>query len=456
MVLFFTFITIMMGLSMFFISRDKKLALMFIGCMTLTLLSMDIPFFKTPAFFFIGCFLLSEFNNMKTMLIRYMRTPIWQILLIILLSIILCIIYSPHLHSINESRLFLRGEFLLKYFALGYAFFSIRNEKNMRTLIRYSIIPMFILTMFGIVNLLEHRSSFVTAMMSNYSSLNSTTETMGDKFLDADRFRVQAMFYNPFNYGYICCLCFIMYLYGYNKKWIDKVLFVILSVCCFYGILMCGARTVILCSIVGISTYILLAFRVKKTITVGMVTMLVAIMAYLTVPVVNEKVDQMTTMFSDTSGREVGGSSLEMRSVQFATVLLYIRESPAFGKGEYFFNIDLGWRDGYRGLMDERFQGLEGIYLKYLLERGVIGYFLYLSVWLMMLIYLLRSRHINKQLSAFGIAIWVIYTAFANMTGELSSVYPTLLIMGSVIGVFDTKKTLYRLKNEMLNSNSSV
>ena len=335
--------------------------------------------------------------------------------------------------------------------ALGYAFFSIRNEKNMRTLIRYSIIPMFILTMFGIVNLLEHRSSFVTAMMSNLSNLNSLNEEMGDKFMDADRFRVQAMFYNPFDYGYICCLCFIMYLYGYNKKWIDKILFVILSACCFFGILMCGARTIILCVIIGIISYILLAFRFKKTITVGMVTMLVAIMAYLTIPVVNEKVDQMTTMFSDTRGREISGSSLEMRSVQFATVLLYIQESPAFGRGENFFLIDMGWEDGMKGLKDERLYGIEGVYLSYLLERGVVGYFLYLTVWLMMLIYLLRNRYINKQLSAFGIAVWIVYTAFANMTGELLSVYPTLLIIGSVIGVFDTKKTLYRLKNEMLN-----
>ena len=427
-----------MGGSMFFISRDKKIALMFIGCMTLSLLRMDIPLFNTAKFLLVGSFLLSEFNNWKAMMIRWTNSPVGRIMLIVLLSVLLCILFSPHLHAINNARGFLQDELLLKYFALGYAFFSIRNENNLKTLIQYSIIPMFVLTLFGVVNLLDHRSFFVTEMMSNWSSssFSSVNELAGDKFMDADRFRVQAMFSNPFDYGYICSLCLIIYIYGYIKKMISKYLFSILSLCCSFGILLCGCRTVIFCSILGVCTIILFSYKLGKSMTSSLVAVSIAVVAYMTVPVVNENVNAMTTIFSDRSGREYGGSSIEMRSIQFATVLSLIQESPAFGRGVHFFNLDMGWKDGGRGLKDQRLFGLEGVYLSYLLERGLVGYLLYLYVWIFLLIYLYKRRHFSRELAAFGISVWVLYTAFANMTGELLSVYPTLIIIGSVLGAF--------------------
>ena len=41
---------------------------------------------------------------------------------------------------------------------------------------------------------------------------------------------------------------------------------------------------------------------------------------------------------------------------------------------------------------------------------------------------------------AFGISVLSVYLAFANMTGELSSVYPTLLLLGYVFKVIDNKR----------------
>jgi O-antigen ligase len=176
----------------------------------------------------------------------------------------------------------------------------------------------------------------------------------------------------------------------------------------------------------------------------------------MTIPIVNEKVNQMTTIFSDKSGREISGSSIEMRSIQFATTLYYIQDTPAFGRGVNFFYYDMGWEDGKRGLKDARFEGLEGVYLFYLLERGFIGYFLYLAVWIIMLVYLYRNRQNDKELSASGVAMWVIYTVFANMTGELLCVFPTLLVLGSMIGVLNTKNYLYGVKNNNFNNNSCL
>ena len=442
MVIIFTILALLMGGSMFFISHDKKIALMFIGCMILTLLRMNIPIFTSANFLLIGCFLLSEFSNWKAMVKRWMRNPVGKVLIIVLLSVLLCIINSPHLHEFKDAISFLRNELLLKYFALGYTFYSIRNEKGLRTIIRYSIIPMFVLTFLGIVNLLEQRSAFVNEMMSNWASTSAVYELAGDAFTDSERFRVQAMFVNPFDYGYICLLCLLLYIYGYTRKVMNKNLFSVLLFCCIFGILLCGCRTIVVCSVLGVITILLLAYRLGKSLTYCLAALALATLSYMTVPVVNEKVDEMLTVFSDTSGREIGGSNIDMRSVQFAAVLYHIKDSPAFGRGVKFFYYDMGWEDGRQGLKDSRLMGIEGVYLGFLLERGFIGYFLYLSVWIIILIYLYKHRSFRRKLSALGISVWVVYTAFANMTGELLSVFPTLLIIGAVLGVMNTNEKL--------------
>ena len=84
--------------------------------------------------------------------------------------------------------------------------------------------------------------------------------------------------------------------------------------------------------------------------------------------------------------------------------------------------------------------GLEGIYLKRLLEHGWVGYILYLCLWFSLLIYLVKHLKKNKKTAALGISIWIVYFAFANMTGELQSAMPTLTIIGSVIGILSYKE----------------
>lgn len=456
MIQLFTLITLLIGFSMFFLSRDKKIALMFIGCMTLELVRLGLPIFSTANFFLIGCFIISEIKNISLLLQRLNRNPIFLISLFLLISLILALLFSPHLHSIKEASKFLQSELVLKYFAIGYGFCSIRNGKNMRTIIRYSIIPMLILTLFGVINMIEGRSNFVTEMMSNWKSLNDVNEMGGDKFIDSGRFRVQAMFFNPFNYGYTCLLCLNMYLYGYSKKMINKTLLLLLTVCCLFGILMCGARTVIVCSIISVSVLLLFSYKIHKSIYMGLLAICVATMAYMTIPIVNEKVDQMTTIVSDTKGRDIGGSNVEMRTIQFATVLYYIKDTPEFGRGVRFFYYDMGWNKGKTGLRDSRLYGLEGVYLTDLLERGFVGYFLYLSIWIVILIYLLKFRHYNRELSALGISIWLQYMIFANMTGELSSAFPTLLLIGCIFGVLNTNKLIYGIKSKILHNNTSL
>ena len=140
-------------------------------------------------------------------------------------------------------------------------------------------------------------------------------------------------------------------------------------------------------------------------------------------------------------GDEYAGSSVDMRSVQFAAVMKHINNSMLFGRGVHFFGIDLGWSTG--NAVDEDLAGLESVLYSYLLERGFVGYILYLVVWIQILLYLINARKIDLFLANLGITICLVYILFANMTGDLLSVYPTSLILGCILGILYEKKKMH-------------
>lgn len=427
---------------MFFISHEKKIAIIFIATMTLTLLQIGFfPITRNAIGFLIICFLISEIRYFKEYLCVLKRSFISNLFILLIISTILVIFFSPHLHTLHSIFAFIRDDLFFKYFVLAYAFVAVRNEKNLSTIIRCSIIPMIILTLFGVQNLIEHRSSFVTEMMSNWSkeSITGSNFMGGDIYVDADRFRVQAMFINPFSYGYICSLCLLVYLYGFLRKIIKKGEFIILLCCCIFGILFCGCRTIVLCAIFELSVFSVLSLK-KNTHLVFFTIVIASIITYITIPKVAEIVDRTTTVFTDTSGDKVKGSNMEMRTVQLAKVFFYIADHEAFGRGFNFFAIDMGGkeRSGYR--KDNDLVGLEGVYLIYLLERGIVGYMFYLFIWISLFYIFISRLKTFRLLSALGVSVLTLYTLFANMTGEILSVCPTLLVLGSLLGIIAKKE----------------
>ena len=174
------------------------------------------------------------------------------------------------------------------------------------------------------------------------------------------------------------------------------------------------------------------------------------VIVYSTVPVIQEKVDQTMTAFDINS--QTSGSSIDMRLLQYTAVLYHIRNHELFGRGLGFFNIDMGWGESQAAsLVDKDLYGLEGVVMSYLLERGIIGLLLYLSFYATILYFLYRHRITDKQTSAFGLSLVFVYLAFANMTGELGSVFPTLLLLGCCIKLIYCKLTkTSRLTNDIV------
>ena len=82
--------------------------------------------------------------------------------------------------------------------------------------------------------------------------------------------------------------------------------------------------------------------------------------------------------------------------------------------GYNYFNRDLGWGEGKKYLEDDRLYGLEGVHLNYILERGFLGFFLYLLFYFMIFNYFRKSRQINKHMSALGMSVLLTYLSFIN------------------------------------------
>ena len=441
-----TIVALIMIVAMFFISRDKKIALIFLAAMTLSLLQIDfMPSIRSAIGLMTVSFIVSEYNHIKDLVKRVLNDKtLKKIFIILLIMFIIDIIFSPHLHSFIDSIQYFFSSFFTKYFFIFFAFFSINKEQHFQKIINLSIVGMFLLTFFGVVNMIYGRSDFAIEMLSNHITKSYIEDKMDIYY--QSQFRVQSMFQNAFDYGYICCICLILYLYV--KKTMHKMFFWFLEICCIFGIFMCGCRTVVLCALGGFVSYIIMAYNVKKIVVFISIFLVSVGFAYSFIPVVEEKIDSVTTVFTDTEGKKYGGSNVAMRGVQLATTLRYIDDKPLFGNGVHFFNIELGWGDKTDAYRDSDLKGLEGVYLSYLLEHGWIGYILYLSIWIIFLLAFVQKKHLNKEITALGIAIWTMYFIFAHLTGELLSLLPTCLIIGSLLGILYVKNS----KNEKINN----
>ena len=417
---------------MFKVSREYKVAILLLSTICLDAVVLNFVPFGGSHYILSHCFILSEIPYIRQHIKTLKKTIIYPLLLIAIIAAIVLLINSPHYNNnlTNTLRLFIT-ELTGKYFAICYAFISIRSMDNMKPVLKVSYYGLLILTAFGVLNFVTGRAWFIDTIGA-HMTVAENWQDLGGKFTNSERFRVQAMFFNPFNYGYICILLLLLQLWGYVKKLVSKQQFYISVVCSIFGVLFCGCRTNILCCAIGIVVFVYYAYSMKQWIRYAIVGFFLCIIAYSTVPIIQEKVDQTLTAFDANS--QTSGSSIDMRLLQYTAVLYHIRDHELFGRGLGFFNIDMGWGEAQMAsLVDKDLYGLEGVVMSYLLERGIIGLLLYLAFYATILYFLYRHRVIDKQTSAFGLSLVFAYLAFANMTGELNSVFPTLLLIGCCI-----------------------
>lgn len=416
---------------MFYLKREWKVALLFMGAMTLTAVNIPgIPLRKAN-YLLPAAFLLSEWRNLPRHFRKLWHTPyLWKSLLLVCFSALLAVMTSPYTEIIET----IESELLFKYFALAYAFWAVKDEKTLKPILRISIYCLIVLTVFGVFNYIAKSADFVNALTEGKTSNIQEGVALGDVYTERSRFRVQSMFKSAFDYGYICAAILILHLHGWYRHLESKRVFVIALVCCSFGILTCGCRIVWASAVLSIACYSFWVFQLKRNVIYGILAVILMIISYNTIPVVEEKVNKVTDIFSENS--ETGGSSIQLRMSQYMYVLYYTEGNELLGLGKGYWAYTYA-EDPYSvsGL-----QGVESIILQYLLERGIIGLVLWAVFYTIIFLYFWRNRKRRKALTGLGASVLVLYLLFSIGTGELGSVYPTMLLLGMVIKIIEYKK----------------
>ena len=388
------------------------------------------------------CFFITELKYLKYDFCKIKKNIVAKTLFIVLLSNFICFLTSPHIFgSISGIKDFLQ-KIISCDLLIVYSYLSFRTRKQLRFFYRILFYCLILLTFFAILNFITHSSNFVNyAINGNISNASQMLEQYGDKYIESERFRVQAMFANPFDYGYVCVVYMCVELYAYFRKIQERKYSYIAFACCLFGIFTCGCRTVITCFFIAIFSFsAFISSRNVKRIAYLSSSLLVLVLLYNTIPFLHDKMDLMFSVLSDQSGEKVGGSSVYLRQQQINAVMSYVKDSLLFGRGGGFFSIDLDFSKGISNMKDGRLMGLEGIYMEYLLERGLVGLFLWILYYILLLFYFYKKRFKDKYGSAVGITIIIVYVSFACMTGQLLSLYPTLLLLGLLLKILDSKK----------------
>ena len=415
---------------MFYLKREWKAALLVMGAMTLTLVNIPgIPLHKANLLLQ-AAFLLSEWRDLPRYFNRLRYTPyLWIPLLIVTFSALLATLTSPYT-GIKET---LKSELLFKYFTLAYAFWAVKDEKSLKPILQVSLYCMIALTFFGALNYITKSAVFVNALTEDRTGMYGDV-ALGDAYTESVRFRVQSMFNHPFDYGYICAAMLLLHLHGWYRHLESKRDFMIAIVCCSFGILICGSRTVWVSAALSIVCYSMWAFQLSRNVIYGIVAMMLMILSYYTVPAVEEKVNQVTDVFVEDS--ETEGSSIQLRMIQYASVLIHIEGHEWLGLGKGY------WEHTYtedRASVSDLY-GVESVILQTLLERGIIGLFFWAAFYTIIFLYFWRNRKRRKKLTGLGVSILSLYLFFSIGTGELGSVYPTMLLLGMTMKMIESKK----------------
>lgn len=422
--------------------KDKKLIPVVITLLCvdgLILFIPDMPFFHSGrmAIFnaLIFCSLL-QYGNMKN---SWSYFPFkYQLFFILVTSLIIGFFsqYIPDLqHRITKPLFEFTGSYILLFIAY---FYSGNNTFN--TLKKTFLICAILLTLVGIINGIFRYNPYIDLVDSIYPS---GILDFAHMYTHRERFRISSLFTNPFDYGYVCLLINVIAIYLKQTNKIEKYMFCILSICSFFGIVFCNCRTIIIVYIIGISIYFILSSKLNSYITYMLLFVIVYSIAYINIPIVEKKTDQIVSVFVDSQGKYVKGSNLNMRATQLLGSIYFFKQNPIVGNGYDYIADGLGWRKQQISGKTGKMAGYESIIFILLIEKGIIGIISYLLFYGSILFYLIKNRKCDVYLTALGVAIFCIYIFFSIAAGELLSVPITLVFLGIIVKQIEIKRLTY-------------
>lgn len=168
----------------------------------------------------------------------------------------------------------------------------------------------------------------------------------------------------------------------------------------------------------------------SRALKQSFLVLLLAFPVYLAVPMVHDKVDSMIN--TAMGNEDVDGSSLEMRDEQTYYAMLIVNESPVLGHGLDYIQEVMGYgTENYKG--DWHLLGFESYSYTLLIERGVMGFFLEIFMWIALVVSAFKCRKKDVANSSLIIAFVWGFAFFSMSTGTLDTKIPMMFMIGMAL-----------------------
>lgn len=344
------------------------------------------------------------------------RFPIKWPLYIYTLVLLVISFNSPHLNSFY--KIYKPFVFLMDtYFILPLMYWGIKDETfNSKPIVR----TLYCVMLYGVLSFIIRQNPIQDFVSSAFN-----THVMSDNYYFGERVRIASTWSHPIAYGLVCGALFYEYLPYWKKR---KILILMLLLA--FNVFVCGSRTALAAFLLMGGIIVLIRYNLGRAVRQGIMLCLLAIPVYLTVPMVQEKVDSMIN--TALGNEDVGGSSLEMRDEQTYYAMLIVVEKPVLGHGLDYITEVMGFNsDNFKG--DWHLLGLESYSYILLIERGFVGLFLEIFIWLAIVLYAFFQKKQDRANASLVIAYILGFVFFSISTGTLDTKIPMMLMTGMAL-----------------------
>ena len=279
---------------------------------------------------------------------------------------------------------------------------------------------MYFVTLYGVLTFVLMKNPIQELVLSAFGR-----NTMLDTYYFGDRIRINSTWSHPIAYGLICGALF----YEYLPYWKKRTVGILMSLLAF-NVFVCGSRTALAAFFLMGGVIVLTRYKMSRALKQSFLVLLLAFPVYLAVPMVHDKVDSMIN--TAMGNEDVDGSSLEMRDEQTYYAMLIVNESPVLGHGLDYIQEVMGYgTENYKG--DWHLLGFESYSYTLLIERGVMGFFLEIFMWIALVVSAFKCRKKDVANSSLIIAFVWGFAFFSMSTGTLDTKIPMMFMIGMAL-----------------------
>lgn len=393
----------------------------------------DSPIMMSFHRFLIYTLVLVEFSRPQKLYLALKDFPLIKPLTMLFLGM-LCIGIFDTRHSIFLNFYHWIDYFIQSFFIAFLCYVNFKNIIDWEKLIKYFLISSIILCLYGLFNFITESNPLDSFISKTYNSIS----TFDQLYLFGDRFRINSFVSHPIYYGYLSGILLLLCFYGFYFKENFKMLCLITMPLIFINLIMANSRTPMIAFVVGLIIFIVIALKAISKIKLLFYGTFICLAIY-NLPFVQEKIDNTIDIFK-TGGENTAGSSLNMRKTQLNESYQVFLKNPITGNGLYFINENLGWNSNpeYR-VSDDDFQGFESYIFHLLIEQGLIGIITNAIFFISIIIYFFKRRLVQKEFSALGFAIIIMFLTFIIGTGTVDSWVISMGLIGILIKYLELK-----------------